>query len=73
MPWVALVVVSLALHLWVLGDRSYHHDEAIHAHAAHVLLKNGSYEYDPTYHGPLLYYLTAVTFLYSLEKILLTN
>ncbi len=58
-----LVAFSLTLHLWDLGGRSYHHDEAIHAHAAHVLLKNGSYTYDPTYHGPLLYYLTAVTFI----------
>ena len=31
-PWSLLVVVSLTLHLWVLGERAYHHDEAIHAH-----------------------------------------
>jgi uncharacterized protein (TIGR03663 family) len=61
-PWLALVVLSLALHLWGLGDRSYHHDEAIHAHSAFNLLRNGIYRYDPTYHGPLLYYLTAGTY-----------
>jgi len=61
-PWLLLVVVSLTLHLWDLGGRSYHHDESIHAHASYVLLQNGSYQYDPTYHGPLLYYLTATTF-----------
>jgi uncharacterized protein (TIGR03663 family) len=53
----------MSLHLWDLGERSYHHDEAIHAHAAHVLLKEGTYQYDPTYHGPLLYFLTAATFV----------
>ncbi|HPA80795.1 MAG TPA: TIGR03663 family protein [Thermoanaerobaculales bacterium] len=58
-PWLALVALSLALHLWGLGDRSFHHDEAIHAHSSYNLLKNGIYRYDPTYHGPLLYYLTA--------------
>jgi uncharacterized protein (TIGR03663 family) len=62
-PWALLVAFSLTLHLWDLGGRSYHHDEAIHAHAAHVLLKSGVYQYDPTYHGPLLYFLTAVTFV----------
>ena len=61
-PWIALLLLSAALHLWVLGERSFHHDEAIHAHGAYNLLKNGIYRYDPTYHGPLLYYLTAATF-----------
>ncbi len=62
-PWIALVGLSLALHLWELGDRSYHHDESIHAHSAYNLATNGIYRYDPTYHGPLLYYLVAATFL----------
>jgi uncharacterized protein (TIGR03663 family) len=62
-PWFLLLVFSLALHLWLLEERSYHHDEAIHAHAAYNLAKNGNYRYDPTYHGPLLYYLTAGTFV----------
>jgi predicted membrane-bound mannosyltransferase len=63
-----LVAFSLTLHLWDLGGRSYHHDEAIHAHAAHVILKEGTYQYDPTYHGPLLYYLTAATFIVAGES-----
>jgi uncharacterized protein (TIGR03663 family) len=62
LPWLVLVAASLALHLWDLGGRSFHHDEAIHAQAAYNLVQNGSYRYDPTYHGPLLYYLTAGTF-----------
>jgi uncharacterized protein (TIGR03663 family) len=57
------VALSLLLHLWGLGERSYHHDEAIHSQAAFNLVKNGSYRYDPTYHGPLLYYLTAGTYV----------
>ena len=62
-PWLALLALSLGLHLFDLGGRSYHHDEAIHAHAAYNLANNGIYRYDPTYHGPLLYYLVAGTFL----------
>ncbi len=63
LPWLLLLLLSAGLHLWDLGGRSYHHDESIHAHAAHVLLKDGAYRYDPTYHGPLLYYLTAMVFV----------
>jgi len=62
-PWLLLLALSLGLHLWDLGERSYHHDEAIHAHSAYNLANNGVYRYDPTYHGPLLYYLVAGTFL----------
>ena len=58
----------MTLHLWDLGGRSYHHDEAIHAHAAHVILKDGIYQYDPTYHGPLLYYLTVAAFIVGGES-----
>jgi len=60
-PWWALFAVSAALHLWGLGDRTFHHDESIHAHGAWVLLETGAYRYDPTYHGPLLYLLTAAS------------
>lgn len=62
-PWFALVALSLGLHLWDLGERSFHHDEAIHAHSSYNLWTNGIYRYDPTYHGPLLYYLTAGSFV----------
>jgi len=59
---VALLLLSIALHLAALGQRSFHHDESIHAKLSWDLLHAGSYRYDPTYHGPLLYYLTAATF-----------
>jgi uncharacterized protein (TIGR03663 family) len=60
--WIGLMVLSAALHLFQLGDRTYHHDEAIHAHGSWVLLTEGRYQYDPTYHGPLLYYLSTASF-----------
>jgi uncharacterized protein (TIGR03663 family) len=61
--WLGLVVLALALHLVGLGERSYHHDEAIHAKLSWDLAERGAYAYDPTYHGPVLYYLTALTYL----------
>jgi len=62
-PWLGLLLLAAALHLAVLGERSYHHDESIHAKLSWDLVHRGAYRYDPTYHGPLLYYLTAATFL----------
>lgn len=60
--WISLVAFSLVLHVWGLDTRSFHSDEAIHAHTAYKLLHEGAYRYDPTYHGPLLYYLTAASY-----------
>ncbi len=60
--WGLLLVVSVGLHLWRLGDRSFHHDESVHAKLSWDLMETGTYRYDPTYHGPVLYYLTAAGF-----------
>ncbi len=61
--WGLLLVLSTVLHLWGLGERSYHHDESIHGKLSWDLATNGHYRYDPTYHGPVLYYLTAFLFV----------
>jgi len=61
--WLGLLLLSVVLHLANLGGRSLHHDESIHAKLSFDLATRGAYHYDPTYHGPLLYYLTAITFL----------
>ncbi len=60
---MGLLLLSAVLHLAFLGERSYHHDESIHAKLSWDLVHKGAYRYDPTYHGPLLYYLTAATYL----------
>uniref|UniRef100_UPI0038CD93BA flippase activity-associated protein Agl23 n=1 Tax=Methanochimaera problematica TaxID=2609417 RepID=UPI0038CD93BA len=39
-----------------------HHDESIHSWFAWNLLTKGEYVYDPVYHGPFLYYVTAGIF-----------
>jgi len=45
--------------LAVLDARPPHHDESVHGHFAHLLATEGAYRYDPTYHGPLLFLVTA--------------
>ena len=61
--WTALILLALLLRVWALGDRPPHHDEGVHAHFADVLISQGAYRYDPTYHGPLLFYTMGALFL----------
>jgi len=59
LAWGALIAFALLLRLVALGARPPHHDEAIHCDFAYNLLTQGTYRYDPTYHGPLIYYVMA--------------
>ena len=61
-PWWLLLVLSIWLHFAGLGERSFHHDESIHAKLSYDMAQGGGYHYNPTYHGPLLYMLTALDF-----------
>jgi uncharacterized protein (TIGR03663 family) len=60
--YVAVFLVAIFLRLYMLGDRPYHHDESIHAFFSWKIVTDGvgNYQYDPVYHGPLLYYSTAL-------------
>jgi len=60
--WGALFVLALVTRFAALGSRPPHHDEAIHGHFAWELLHRASYRYDPTYHGPLQYFVLAGLF-----------
>jgi uncharacterized protein (TIGR03663 family) len=68
-PWVnlrntviALGLFGLTIRLASLGARPFHHDESLDAWFSWRVL-NGDYEgYDPVYHGPLRFYLTASIF-----------
>jgi uncharacterized protein (TIGR03663 family) len=62
LAWTALLALALLLRLWALGDRPPHHDESIHCDFSYTLLTTGAYRYDPTYHGPLIYYVIAPLF-----------
>lgn len=57
-----LLLIALLLRLLWLGARPLHHDESIHAYYSWRILTEGpaDYRYDPVYHGPSLYYLTAL-------------
>jgi len=68
--WIALLLVAAAARLAELDARPPHHDEAVHGHFAHILAFQGAYRYDPTYHGPLLFLVTAAIFRVAGENLL---
>lgn len=55
-----LVLVAGLLRLLDLDAKVLHHDESIHAYYSWLLFKDGTYQYHPLSHGPLLYYLVAL-------------
>ncbi|HEX9990971.1 MAG TPA: flippase activity-associated protein Agl23 [Chloroflexia bacterium] len=71
--FVGLIAITVLTRLWDLGPRALHHDESIHAYYSNWFLKSGNYTttdmlrfqggYDPTYHGPFLYFMTALGYL----------
>ena len=58
----AVLIVAIILRFAFLDLKLFHHDEAIHAWFSYQLLTQGTYVYDPVYHGPFLYYITAGMF-----------
>jgi uncharacterized protein (TIGR03663 family) len=57
-----IVLIAFFVRFWALDLTLYHHDEAVHGWFSYRLFQEGAYEYDPSYHGPFLYYATAGMF-----------
>ncbi|MBI5305404.1 MAG: TIGR03663 family protein [Chloroflexi bacterium] len=60
---IAIVVLGILTRLWDLPYRAWNHDEAIHTDWSWNLYTGRGYQHNPIYHGPLLYHLTAFSFL----------
>jgi len=60
--FILVFIITLILRFAVLDLKLFHHDEAIHAWFSYELVTKGVYSYDPMYHGPFLYYITAGMF-----------
>ena len=61
--YVAIAVAAAVVRLIDLGDRPFHHDESQVAYFSWVFFDRGDYKYQPILHGPLMYYLTAFTYV----------
>lgn len=64
---LAVLVVGSALRLYDLGARPFHHDEGIHAMFSYKIFAyenywKREYRYDPTYHGPFLFFANALVY-----------
>ena len=57
-----ILALTVFLRFYRLDLKLFHHDEAIHGWFSYRLLHEGVWAYDPSYHGPLLYYVTAGMF-----------
>jgi len=60
--FLIILLLGLFLRLFSPELKLLHHDEAVHAWFSYKLVTEGAYTYDPMYHGPLLYFLTAGMF-----------
>ena len=60
--YIIVFAIAVVNRLYILGVRPYHHDESIHAFFSWKVVQDGlgAYQYDPVYHGPVLYYATAL-------------
>ncbi len=57
-----LLALASLFRLYGLDVKPYHHDEALHGWFSYSIVKGLPYHFDPVYHGPLLYYSTAMVF-----------
>ncbi len=57
-----ILILAFILRFFLLDLKLLHHDEAIHSWFSYELLTKGSWIYDPSYHGPFLYFVTAGMF-----------
>lgn len=62
--YALLIGITIFTRLYIAGIRPLHHDESIHAVFSWKIITEGpdSYKYDPVYHGPVLYFWTALIF-----------
>jgi len=60
--FLIILILTIFLRFWTLDLKLLHHDEAIHSWFSFELLTKGTWMYDPSYHGPFLYYVTAGMF-----------
>jgi uncharacterized protein (TIGR03663 family) len=59
-PFWAAFAAALALRLFLLGDRPFHHDEGVNAWFLSRVLDGFQFSYDPEkFHGPFLVYFEA--------------
>jgi uncharacterized protein (TIGR03663 family) len=57
--FILIIIIAFFLRLYRLDERVFHHDEAAVGYFTYKLFHDGIYSYDPSFHGPFMYYVTA--------------
>jgi predicted membrane-bound mannosyltransferase len=57
-----LVAIAFFLRFYRLDERVFHHDEAAVGYFTYKLFNDHTYNYDPAFHGPFMYYATTEIF-----------
>jgi uncharacterized protein (TIGR03663 family) len=60
--FILILLLAFVLRFAFLDLKLLHHDEAIHSWFSYELLTRGAWQYDPSYHGPFLYFVTTAVF-----------
>lgn len=60
--FVLIIALAFFLRFYRLDERVFHHDEAAVGYFTYKLFNDGVYSYDPSFHGPFMYYATAEIF-----------
>ena len=54
-----IIIFAFFLRLYRLDERVFHHDEAAVGYYTYKLFNDSIYSYDPSFHGPFMYYVTS--------------
>lgn len=57
--FILIIIAAFSLRLYHLDERVFHHDEAAVGYFTYKLFNDGTYSYDPSFHGPFMYYVTS--------------
>ena len=61
--YLLILVVSLGVRLWDLGERPLHYDELLHAWYSWIYAEGSGFAHTPVTHGPFLFNITAFKFV----------
>ncbi len=60
--YLGLLALALLMRVWELGDRSFHHDESLHAVYSWYIYDGQGYQHNPLMHGPFQFHMNALLF-----------
>jgi uncharacterized protein (TIGR03663 family) len=66
--YLAIMLAAIVSRFWDLGAGALHHDESMHAYYSWRFETGHGYIHNPLLHGPLLFFLTALSFFFAGES-----